>query len=95
MTEVTQLSQIHLNKTDPVQNAHLDVSTPCCVWDGSRLLSKEDAISIGRWKLGFVVFYSVVVLLLGGLAVATDRPSTFASVTTPTNPIASADTKKH
>jgi hypothetical protein len=47
--------------------------------------------------LGFFVFYAVLALMLGGIAVVTtDRSATFASAGTPTNPaIASADSRKH
>jgi hypothetical protein len=86
MTEVTQLSQTHLNKTTAVQDAHLDISRAPRIWSGVRFRSREDEISFGRWRLGFLVFYGVTALLLGGLAMAVDRPTTLASAAAPTHP---------
>ena len=93
MTEVAQLS---LHKADAVQN-HLDDSGSRHVVAGRRFRSREDEITFGRWRLGFLVFYGVLALILGGAAmVAADRPATFASAAKPTNPaIASADIAKH
>jgi hypothetical protein len=94
MTEVTQLSP---RRADAIQNAHLDVSSPRYVPNASSFQSREDEISFRRWRLGFFVFYAVLALMLGGIAVVTtDRSATFASAGTPTNPaIASADSRKH
>ncbi len=84
MPEVTKLSQIRLNETD-AQNTHLDVSSPRCVWGGSKFRSREDEISFRRWRLGFIAFYGAAALLLGGLAVTADRPATLASTAAPPN----------
>jgi hypothetical protein len=85
MPEVTKFSQIRLNETDAAQNTHLDVSSPRCVWGGSKFRSREDEISFGRWRLGFLIFYGAAALLLGGLAVTTVRPAAFASTAAPAN----------
>jgi len=89
MTEFTR------NNTDAAQNAHPDVSSPRCGWGASEFRSKEDETSFRRWRIGFFVFYGVTAMLLGGLAVATDRQATFANVTKSNNPaLASADLSK-
>jgi hypothetical protein len=85
MPAVTKLSQIRLNETDAAQDTHIDVSSPRCVWGRSKFWSREDEISFGRWRLGFLVFYSAAALLLGCLAVTTDRPAAFASTAAPAN----------
>ena len=86
MPEVSEFSQIRLNETNAAQNTHLDVSSPRCVWGGSKFRSREDEMSFERWRLGFFVFYGAAALLLGGLAVTTDRPATFASTAAPAKP---------
>jgi hypothetical protein len=81
----TKFPQIRLNETDSSssQNTQLNVSSPRCAWNGSKFRSREDEISFGRWRLGFIVFYSVAALLLGGLAVTADRLATVASTAAP------------
>jgi hypothetical protein len=96
MAEVTRLSRTHLNNLHTAQNAHLDVSSPRYAWGKNSFRSREDEISFGRWRLGFFIFYGVTALLLGGLAVAFDRPATFAGATAPNSQaIASADGRIH
>jgi hypothetical protein len=83
MPDITQLPQIRSNETDAAPNTHPGVSSPRCVWGENGYRSSEDQISFGRWRFGFFIFYGVTVLLLGGLAISTDRPATFASTTAP------------
>lgn len=85
MADVTQLPHIRPSETDAAQNMHLDVSSPPSVWAGDGYRSKEDQISFGRWQFGFFIFYGVTALLLGGLAMTTDRQATFASTAAPAN----------
>jgi hypothetical protein len=79
----------HLNETDVPQHGNLDVSSPCCVWDGSKFPPRapEDEIVFRRWRLGFFVFYGATALLLvGGLAAIADRPGTITTAAAPAHP---------
>jgi len=76
-----------LNETDVSQHANHDVSSPHCVWDGSKFPRRapEDEIVVRRWRLGFFVFYGAMALLLvGGLAAIADRPGTITTTAAPT-----------
>jgi hypothetical protein len=83
MPDIKKFSQIRLSETDTAQNTHFDVSSPRCAWGRNQFRSKEDEISFGRWRLGFIVFYSTAALLLGGLAMTADRWATVASTASP------------
>ena len=79
MPDITKFSQIRLNETDTAQNADLDVSSPRCVWADRKFRSREDEISFGRWRMGFIIFYGAATLLIGGLVVTADRLAMVAS----------------
>jgi hypothetical protein len=87
-----------LNETDVSQHANLDVPSPRCVWDESKLPPRapEDEIVFRRWRLGFFVFYGAMALLLvGGLAAIADRPGTITTAATAAYPaIASTAAKR-
>jgi hypothetical protein len=82
MAEVTQLFQTRLSNPHTAQDAHLDVASPRGSWGKRSFRSREHEISFSRWRLGFFVFYGVTALLLGGLAVVSDRSTTFAGAPT-------------
>jgi hypothetical protein len=96
MTEATRLSQTQLSNPQTAKNAHLDASSPGVSWGKNSFRSREDQITFSRWRLGFFVFYSVTALLLGGLAVVSNRSATVAGATAPiSQAIASADRIRH
>ncbi len=86
--EVPHLSGIDLARINFSQTAHLDISCPRNVGHESGLRHdiSEDRLTFRRWKIGFLVFYGAITLLLGGLAVAVDRPETFVSAAMQDNP---------
>jgi hypothetical protein len=85
MPEIIKFSQIRLSETETAENKNtrLNVSSPRCAWGENKFRSREDEISFGRWRLGFIVFYGTAALLLGGLAVTADRLSMVASTAAP------------
>ena len=46
----------------------------------------EHQIIFKQWRLGFLMFYGAMALLLGGFALVADRPATFISAAAPANP---------
>ena len=48
--------------------------------------ASEHQIIVKQWRLGFLIFYGAIASLLGGFALVADRPGTFISAATPTNP---------
>jgi hypothetical protein len=91
-TEVTHLSGIGPARIDLSQTAYLDVSCTRSIGNGLRDIA-EDRITFRRWRLGFFVFYGAIISLLGGLAVAVDRPGTFVSAAQHEPAMVSTDVK--
>ena len=48
--------------------------------------ASEHHIIFRQWKLGFLIFYGTIALLLGGFALVADRPGAFISAAAPINP---------
>ena len=58
--------------------------------------ASEHQIIFQQWRLGFLIFYGAIALLLGGFALVADRPGTLISVAAPINPtMASTNTMRH
>jgi hypothetical protein len=59
-------------------------------------LNTDEQIIYKQWKRRFFVFYSAIVLLMGGFAAIADRPGTSGSEAAPIHQTtASADILKH
>jgi hypothetical protein len=57
--------------------------------------ASEHQIIFKQWRLGFLIFYGAMASLLGGFALLADRPGTFISAATSTNPaMASTNTMR-
>jgi hypothetical protein len=52
--------------------------------------ASEHQIAFRQWRLGFLIFYGTIALLLGGFALVADRPGTFLSAAAPTHPTMAA-----
>ena len=80
------------------QDVQLDVSYPRYAWrrSGFRSQSPEDQVVFRRWRLAFLVFYSTVALLAGGLVVIANHRGTITSAVAPPSPaITLSDASRH
>jgi hypothetical protein len=97
-TQIEEPPSRKTHTTEASEHAFLDVSSPPCVWDESKVRTgfPEDQAVFRQWRRGFFIFYGATILLLGGVGFIADRTGAHTRVTAQANPaIASADTIRH